>query len=198
MNPSSPAESLESTIAKINNAASQVSSCGPIEEIAIPPQLCGVYFLLRQDAIVYIGQSINVIQRIGTHVTEHKKRFDRVLYLPCPQGLLDFYERELIFYFKPRYNRQHLETTRSAEKFIVYALSEAPDGLKLPEIVAKAQDHGVWAQTPWQLERNLVDALKNNPQVECSHRDWKYRLKTSTDGGQVSINGMDSISPSVN
>ena len=198
MSPSSPVESPELMIAKINSAVSQVSSFGPIEEVAIPPQLCGVYFLFRQNEIVYIGQSINVIQRIGAHVTERKKRFDRVLYLPCPQGLLDFYERELIFQFKPRYNRQYLETAHSAEKFILYALSEAPDGLRLPEIVTKAQDHGVWAQTPWQLERNLIDALKSNPQVECSHRDWKYRLKTSTDGGQASISRTELPVPSKN
>ena len=198
MKSSPPVGSLESTIAKINNAVSQVPSPGPIKEMAIPPQVCGVYFLLWENEIIYIGQSTNIIQRICSHVTEGKKGFDRVLYLPCPQGLLDHYERQLIRHIRPCHNRQHLEMARSAERFIVHALSEAPDGLTVSEIVDRASQRGVWAQTPRQLERNLMDALQTNDQVEFSHCDWKYRLKRSTDGGRASIDRIEIPTPSRN
>ena len=71
MKSSPPAGSLESTIAKINNAVSETSSCGLFKELAVPPRLCGVYFLLRQDEIIYIAQSTNIIQRITIKSSSH-------------------------------------------------------------------------------------------------------------------------------
>lgn len=37
----------------------------------------GVYFLYDKDELVYIGQSDNLYRRIGQHIAERKKKFDR-------------------------------------------------------------------------------------------------------------------------
>src|SRR6185312_4956264 len=47
----------------------------------------GVYLLLRNDVVVYIGSSVCVVGRIGEHVRERGtnvgKDFDSAMYIPC-------------------------------------------------------------------------------------------------------------------
>ncbi|MDF1551944.1 MAG: hypothetical protein P1P84_02725 [Deferrisomatales bacterium] len=63
----------------------------------------GVYFLIENDTIVYVGQSVNVAARIGQHARE--KKFDRVSMLPCPHSRLDIVEGFYINFFNPKLNR---------------------------------------------------------------------------------------------
>lgn len=60
----------------------------------------GVYFLLHEEEIVYIGQSINPGARISQHAKD--KIFDRVLLLPTMD--LDTVEAKYIKKFQPKYN----------------------------------------------------------------------------------------------
>ncbi len=46
-----------------------------------PPEGCGLYFLIRDDAIVYVGSSDYPSKRVWTHRQCRKKDFDHVLYL---------------------------------------------------------------------------------------------------------------------
>lgn len=77
-----------------------------LKELELPQsQDCGfVYFLLYKSEIVYIGQTIDLQQRISTHLKE--KKFDKVLYeLVAYEKMLDR-ERELISHYKPILNER--------------------------------------------------------------------------------------------
>ena len=66
---------------------------------------CGIYFLVKDSMIVYIGQSTRLQSRIESH--REDKDFDDAFYFECPREELDDIERELIRGFSPRYNIAH-------------------------------------------------------------------------------------------
>ena len=70
----------------------------PIEDF----DFCGVYFLLKRYEIVYVGQSLNVFNRIQQHRKD--KDFDRFAWVNVDQSLLDAVERMYIHLFKPPLN----------------------------------------------------------------------------------------------
>jgi hypothetical protein len=63
---------------------------------------CGIYFLIKNDEIVYVGQSVNIHNRIATH--ENVKDFDRFTYVECEQRDLSRIEAMYIDMYKPKYN----------------------------------------------------------------------------------------------
>lgn len=66
----------------------------------------GIYFLTFNCEIVYIGQSVNVLARIGCHISEGSKKFNNVYFLPVPKGDLTELERKYIHEIKPVYNKE--------------------------------------------------------------------------------------------
>ena len=64
----------------------------------------GVYFLVDGEELVYIGQSVNPIARIGTHRSDSKKVFTHAFLLPIPHDQLDNVEGALIRLINPKYN----------------------------------------------------------------------------------------------
>ncbi len=64
----------------------------------------GVYFLCDGDNVVYVGQSVEPLQRIGTHRRDRGKQFDRVYFIAVPEFMLDTVERQFIALLKPRHN----------------------------------------------------------------------------------------------
>ena len=74
---------------------------------------CGVYFLIDQELIVYVGQSrSNIIGRITAHKKD--KIFDRYHVIECKESDLDQLEAHYISQFTPIYNR----SIRSNDKLI--------------------------------------------------------------------------------
>lgn len=73
-----------------------------------------VYFLCQTGKVVYVGQSINLTQRIQAH--QSNKDFDSVYYIRVPMNKLTEVEHSLIELLKPKYNTfqrtQGLETLR--------------------------------------------------------------------------------------
>ncbi len=71
--------------------------------IPIETDIKGVYFLMDDELIVYIGRSENIYSRISVH--KDRVVFNSAYYLPCPdrvvRGLL---EKMLIRHYKPKYN----------------------------------------------------------------------------------------------
>lgn len=63
--------------------------------------MIGIYFLLKNKKIVYIGQSRNVERRIASH---RDKDFDSFRVIACGVDDLLRYEKRLINYFKPELN----------------------------------------------------------------------------------------------
>ena len=61
----------------------------------------GVYFLVDGDEVVYVGQSVNIYNRIPQH---HDKKFDRYMYVPCKHELLNVLESLYIHCLRPKFN----------------------------------------------------------------------------------------------
>ena len=67
------------------------------------PDICAIYFLFKQNTVVYIGQSVHLHRRIGDHMRSGKL-FDGFSYIPCSQEYLDILESIYIHAFQPKYN----------------------------------------------------------------------------------------------
>lgn len=61
-----------------------------------------VYFLVKGEDVVYVGQSRNLSYRITTHSSG--KEFDRVFYIPVPSASLNDVESALIRTIRPKLN----------------------------------------------------------------------------------------------
>lgn len=82
---------------------------------------CGIYALIRDGAVVYVGQSKKMLSRVSAHKSNWGRKatpvwmpaslrgvlFDEVHVLPCRVEDLDRLERALINLYKPKYNIQH-------------------------------------------------------------------------------------------
>lgn len=68
---------------------------------------CGVYFLIYQSEIVYVGQSVDITSRVRTHIGDPSKKFDRISFIKCDKKNLNNTERAYIKMLSPRYNVQH-------------------------------------------------------------------------------------------
>lgn len=64
----------------------------------------GVYFLFREGVVVYIGESTNVLKRIGEH---EDKSFDEYSYVKTPKNKLKVEEKKYIKMYSPLYNITH-------------------------------------------------------------------------------------------
>jgi hypothetical protein len=66
-------------------------------------RVSGVYFLIRDNRVVYVGQSVNVYSRLSQH---KDKTFDRFAYVPCPPEKLNRLESIYIHVLKPELNAE--------------------------------------------------------------------------------------------
>jgi hypothetical protein len=67
-------------------------------------QFSGIYFLLLEDKIVYIGQTTKGLSRIITHIKD--KKFNFFTYIEFPKNELDLIEIINIIKYQPLYNKQ--------------------------------------------------------------------------------------------
>lgn len=70
-------------------------------------KIVGVYFLLKDDAIVYVGRSTDILTRLANHSREASKAFNRAFVVECPAAHMDRLERLYIDKFKPPHNLAH-------------------------------------------------------------------------------------------
>ena len=80
---------------------SSVKGLTELTHILYPP---GVYFLVKGDEVVYVGQSVNPMSRVGDHMRQKIDLFDRVYFVPVPQFMLDAVEGGFIKLLSPRLN----------------------------------------------------------------------------------------------
>jgi hypothetical protein len=71
----------------------------------------GVYFLIADDKIVYVGQSVNVYARIASH---YDKPFNKFAFIPCESKCLDGLESLYIHVFRPPLNADHVHGAKRA------------------------------------------------------------------------------------
>ena len=78
-------------------------SKGEILSMARPQRKqCGVYFLIENNEIVYVGQSVNVHARVASHY--YGKVFSYFTCIECPQSHLNSLEALYIHKFNPPLN----------------------------------------------------------------------------------------------
>lgn len=77
------------------------------------PDTSGVYFLIRDGAIVYVGQSNNVYSRVRSHKKD--KTFDRIAVIECKEKELLHLEKLYIKKFKPILNVVGIDRILEAE-----------------------------------------------------------------------------------
>lgn len=83
----------------------ELFSVEQLREAAVPVNcVCGIYVLFDGDEVVYVGQSRNVHGRIGNHVVEGVKKFDRFAVVEVEADLLDYLESKYILALQPKYN----------------------------------------------------------------------------------------------
>lgn len=70
-----------------------------------------VYFLCRENKVVYVGQAQNVHSRLVEHMRD--KVFDAVFYIRVPAQRMNKIESALIGYLNPEYNKTALSTNNS-------------------------------------------------------------------------------------
>jgi hypothetical protein len=79
-------------------------SAAEIMESAFPLDLLsGVYFLIRQSVIIYVGQTTNLLNRLAKH-QRSGRRFDSFAYIPCPPEQLEELEGIYIAMLVPEEN----------------------------------------------------------------------------------------------
>lgn len=67
----------------------------------------GIYFLLSEGQIVYVGQSINSAVRVYEHVRKKVIKFDSYFTLPCKRSDLTPLESRYIQKFRPKFNKTY-------------------------------------------------------------------------------------------
>lgn len=65
----------------------------------------GIYFLIHEGVVVYVGQSRNIRSRIGQHISEGAKVFDSIAHVPCAASALAGLETKYIEKLMPKYNK---------------------------------------------------------------------------------------------
>jgi len=84
-----------------NDIPKCMSDIDGVKEILFYPQ--GIYFLVNDDEIVYVGQSSRISRRIPEHLVD--KKFNRIFLLVVLDNI-DKLEMDYINKFKPKYNKQ--------------------------------------------------------------------------------------------
>lgn len=62
-----------------------------------------IYFLLKNDEVVYVGQTKNGLYRIYSHY--NNKDFNQIYVIPCEECELDYLEDLYIKKYMPKYNK---------------------------------------------------------------------------------------------
>lgn len=75
--------------------------------------MTGIYLLIKDGGVVYVGQSINIERRIKQHTD---KEFDSYEAIKCDGDLLDSAEAFYITLHNPKYNKRKYEINTNIKK----------------------------------------------------------------------------------
>ena len=120
----------------------------------------GIYFLLKDNEIVYVGQSDNVMKRISAHIVADEKMFDSYCVLPVKEGDLNDIEARYIWEFAPRHNKSIPKNERCktlAEVRLMYS----DYGLSLLDIEEIAFEHNIERRSKWYDFKSLDAAVRS-------------------------------------
>jgi hypothetical protein len=78
---------------------------GDIFSALFAKQYCGIYHLMREGRVVYVGQSVHIISRLTQHIADDSKLFDGVRFRLVPQEFLRREESIDIWKYNPEMNK---------------------------------------------------------------------------------------------
>lgn len=121
--------------ADYRNVPNSLRQVAGLRELTNELYRSGIYFLCLENELVYVGQSVNVIGRITSHVAS--KNFDRVFFLAWPPDDLTRIEAALIRALKPKLNgvvpSSKTEHDQQIMASIIIEKIEALDGIDRKE-----------------------------------------------------------------
>jgi len=80
-----------------------------------------IYFLLQENEVVYVGQTVNLHTRIKNH--KKTKEFNKINWIQIPIKWLEYAETYYIIKFNPKYNKSK-EITRNLEVFMLKLMGD--------------------------------------------------------------------------
>lgn len=84
---------------------------------------CGVYFLIKDNKVMYVGQSVDIHSRMRQHAKT--RDFDSYTYIPCEPDSLDIYESLYIHALSPDWNAEHESGKKTAPISLLNLLNRA-------------------------------------------------------------------------
>lgn len=75
-----------------------------LDKIKKPDLIPGIYFLFKEEKLIYIGKSTHIPDRISCHCKQNKKSFDFYSFIAVSNEEIDFYERIFINKYRPILN----------------------------------------------------------------------------------------------
>lgn len=118
--------------------------------------LSGVYFLIYEKEIVYVGSSQTAISRIDHHRKGNKILFDYHYILPCSKKNLASLENYYIFKFCPKYNK------RISNKTEKYKLLYNMEGKEMPNTKVKVIGVIIGSKLYVKIPNSVSKILKKN------------------------------------
>jgi hypothetical protein len=100
--PEKPVLHLKSILATAGSSEALLQERDIVEAAQPYIPTCGVYFLIRESRILYVGQSSNIEVRLATH--NRRFVYDRAAVIPCAPEMLDVLESHYIHLFQPEGN----------------------------------------------------------------------------------------------
>jgi hypothetical protein len=91
-----------------------ISRIRDIEPVAVFLPKTGIYFLCYNGNCVYIGQSVDITERVKTHIRERRFKFDTAYSIAIVKEELDTIERRFIRLLNPIYNSRFAEKPNGA------------------------------------------------------------------------------------
>jgi excinuclease UvrABC nuclease subunit len=87
----------------------------------------GIYFLIFEKQIVYVGQSKNVHARVSTHLNSYKIKYDSYNFILVEEPKsLDNIEAYFIAKFKPKYNSTMQQNSLGLDKSYLITTKRMP------------------------------------------------------------------------
>jgi hypothetical protein len=80
--------------------------CNSSMRVISLPRGSGIYFLIKDRKIQYVGQSKTLMSRIGQHMYEGRVKFDAVSWIYCEPGSLTRMENAYLWLLLPPFNRR--------------------------------------------------------------------------------------------
>jgi hypothetical protein len=87
------------------------------------PRDCGIYFLIKNDRVAYVGKSIDIAARLLSH---RSRGFDRWHWIPCRPEELDLLERRYLDEFLPLWNADFQTAKKRGD--LVFQSEPLPSG----------------------------------------------------------------------